>query len=103
MVRRVDGMQRRFVATVGIFGIVQDREDFEILFMCDRIILMRMALGASHRCAHPNRKCRIHAIDHRGVAELFVISPTLAVGHRIAMKRGRDQLFVSRIGQQVTG
>ncbi len=67
----------------------------------DRVVFVRVALGAGHRRPHPRGHRRVDAVDDRGVAELLVVRASLAVRHRVPMKRGRDELVLGRIRQQV--
>ncbi len=92
---------RRFVASVGVLRLVEDIEDFEVLVLCQWIILVRMALRTAERQSHPYRHRGVDAVDDGDIAELFVVGTTFIVGQRVAMEGRRNQVVFGGIGQQV--
>ena len=95
-------MQRRFVTSIRVFRIIEDREQTKKIFLGDRIVLVIVTLGTRHRRPHPDCCGRVHSVNNGDVTEFFVVRTTFVVGHRISMKGGRDQLVVGRVRQQVT-
>lgn len=92
-----------FIASVGILGLVEDREETEVFLLGDGVIFVAMALGASHGEAHPDGHGRVDAIDHGNVAKFFVVGSSFVVGQGIAVKGGGDELIGSGIGEEITG
>ncbi len=69
----------------------------------DRVVLVRMALGAAPCEPHPCLPGRRDAVLHRRVPELFVVGASFRVGHRVAMEAGRYQIVLGRLREQVAG
>ena len=99
----VEAQERRFVALVGVLRVVEEGEELVILLLRDGVILVRVALGAGHRGAHPDSKGRVHAVHDGGDAPFLVIGAALVVRHRVAMERRALELLVGRLLQQVGG
>ena len=93
--------ERRLIASICICGIVEQREDLEILLVRDWVVLVGMTLRASHRRAHPNRERCAHAIDDRDIAKLFVTGAAFVVGLCIPMKGGGNELVLCRVWQEI--
>ena len=72
---------------IGVFGIVQEREQSKIIFLREGIVFVVVALGAIHRGAHPDRQCRVHAVDDRRIAEFLVVGAAafLGAGYRVPL------------------
>jgi len=58
---------------------------------------MGMTLSACHGRSHPGRKCRVHPIDDRDVAELLVVRSAFVVRLCIAMKSRGHDLLIARV------
>ena len=93
--------QRRLVVPVGVLRLVEEGVHPEVVVQRDRVVLMRVALGARHRGAHPHRQSGVDPVDHRHCAELLVVGATLGVVHRVPVESGRDQLRARRLRQEV--
>ena len=93
--------QWRFVPAVGILRIVQNREELKEFVLREWIILVTMTLSTRNRCSHPDFHRRVHSIDHRDVAKLFVLCAAFIICHRVAMKRCGHYLFVTCIRQHI--
>ena len=90
--------RRRDVRLVGPCLLsLKNAKKLKVLVLRDRIVLVRMALGTSHRGPHPDGHRRVDAIDDGNVAKLLVVGAAFVVGQRVAMKRRRDQLFIGRV------
>ena len=94
-------MQRHFVFLVAVRTLIEEGVELEVLVDRDGIKLVRVALGAGHRGAHPHRKGGVHPVDDGGVAEFLVVGAAFVLRHRVAMKRGCDELIVRGIWQKV--
>ena len=101
--RRIDFMERGFVAFVAIGALVEERVGLEVFRDGDRVVLMGVALRAGHGGAHEYRIGRVDPVDDGGVAELFVAGAAFVLGHRVAMKGGRNDLVFGGVGEQVAG
>ena len=87
---------------VGRFvGVVQQRHQRIIIRVQDRVVLMRVALGAVERQAHPSGPRDGDAIDHGVEAVLVGIRAAFFVEHRVAMEAGGDEIVGRGIGQEV--
>jgi len=62
-------------------GVVKHGEKPEVFPLRNWIIFVGVALGASHRSAHPDRHGRVHPVYHRGVAESSSFVPPSPVRH----------------------
>ena len=89
---------------VGRFvGVVQQRHDAEVIRVQDRVILVRVALRAVHRQAHPGRAGGADAVDH-GVEAVFVgVGAAFFVEHRVAMEASGDVVVGRGAGEEVAG
>ena len=84
----------RGAGAVGIFGVVEEGEEFVILTVCDGIELVRVALGATHREAKPNRSGGVDAVDDRLHAELLAIGSALLIDESVPVEgRGNELAF----------
>ena len=99
----VKRLHRSFVHTISIRRVVEDGEQAEVIFLGDGVVLVSMTLGTGHRGAHPNGHGGVHAIHDGDVAVFLVARAALVVRHRIAMKRGRGQLLIGGVVQQIAG
>ena len=99
--RRDDLHRRALVALVGICRLVEDGVGAEVFGLRDRVVLVRVALRAGHRRAHPDRVGRVDAVDHGRDAELLIARAALVLRHRVAVERRGDQLVLGRVRQQV--
>ena len=98
-----EAQHRRLVRAVRVRRVVQERQEAEVFGLRDRVVLVRVTLGTGHRRAHPHGHRRVDPIDHRDVAELLVAGPAFVVRQGVAVERGRGQLVVRRVRQQVAG
>ena len=92
-------MEGRFVFFVAVGALIEEGVELEVLVDGDGIVFMRVALRTGHRGTHKDGEGCVHAVDDRGVAELFIIGTAFVLGHRVAMKRGGDELVVRRVRQ----
>src|SRR5688572_27706481 len=69
---------------------VEEREQPVIVFLCDRIVLMVVALRATNGEAKPHCAERVGAVDHRLHAKLLGVCSAFAVGEGVALKTGRN-------------
>ena len=69
--------------------------------MRDGVVLVGMAIGASHGRTHPSGKGRVDPVGHCDITELLVIGSPFVVGLGVAVKGSGDQLVFGRLGQQV--
>jgi len=60
-----------------------------------------MALAAADGQAEPYGPGRIHAINHRFMAELLFVGAAFLVNQCVAVKRRRHALALRRIGKQI--
>src|SRR5262245_55762276 len=81
------------IVAVRVLRLIEECKKRVVLALRDRIIFVAVTLGTAHRNAHPDLHGRIHAILHRLYTKLLVVRTTLIVGHRVAMKCRREQLF----------
>ena len=95
--------QRRLITAVGVGGVVEHRVDLEELLLRDRIVFMRMTLGAGDRRAHPGAQGGVDPVDNRHRTKLLVDRATLAVGQRVAVEGGGDPVVERRLGKQIAG
>lgn len=93
----------RGAGAVGIFGVVEEGEEFVILTVCDGIELVRVALGATHSEAKPNRAGSVDAVDDRLDAELFAVRSALLVDESVSVKGGGNELAFAAVRKKVTG
>ena len=77
---------RRFVA------VIEEREELVVFLVRDRIVLVRVALGAADGQPQPDRAGGGDAIENRRHAELFLVGAPFGVGERLPVKR-RGQLL----------
>ncbi len=101
LLRRIDFEERAFVPAVCVSRVIKEREEPEILFLRDRVVLVAVALGAGDRRAHPHGHRRVHPVHDGDVAELLVVGAAFVVRQCVPMKRRRDELFVRGVGQQI--
>ena len=94
---------RAFIPAIGILCLVHQIEKLKILFLRDRVVLVVMALSASHGCPHPNGPGCIHPVNHSHIAKLLITCAAFVVGHGIAVKGSGYQLGIGWILQQVSG
>ena len=88
---------RRFV------GVVEQRHDGVIIRMQDRVVFVRMALGAVERESHPGGAGDADAVDH-GVEAVFVrVGAAFLVEHRITMEARGDEVVGRGAGEEVSG
>ncbi len=88
---------------VGLIGVVQVRHETKVILVCDRVVLVGVALSAAGCQSQPCRAGRRHPVRHGVVAVLQRINPAFFIQHRVAVKAGRDQLVPCGLGQHVTG
>ena len=93
----------RGAGAVGIFGVVEEGEEFVILPVCNRIELVRVALGATHREAKPNRSGGVDAVDDRLHAELLAVRSAFLVNEGVPVKGRGNKLGLGAFGKEVTG
>ena len=99
---RFKGMIRSFVLFVRIGALIEEGVELKVFIDRERIVFVRVALRTGHGGAHPHGKGGIHSINHRCIAEFFIIRATFVLCHRIAVKGGSDELIIGWIWQQVT-
>ena len=71
--------------------------------MRQRVVLVRVALGASPSHPHPRLAGGGDAILHCGDTVFLVVRSTLGIVHRVAMEARGDELVGGGLGQQVPG
>ena len=71
--------------------------------MRERVVLVRVALGAAHGEAQPDGAGHGDAVDHRVEPVLQRVDPALLVEHRVAVEAGRHAVPHRGVGQQVPG
>ncbi len=71
--------------------------------LCQRIVLVRVALRTRHGRSHPNGVGGIHAVNDGHIAKLLIIGSTFVIGQRIAVEGGRNPLTGGRIGKMIAG
>ena len=103
LLRRGQGKQGRVGGQIGVLALIEQGEEAVVIDLGDRIVLVRVTLGAADGEAHPDLHRRVHAILHRGHAEFLVVRAAFVIGHRVAMKGGGDLLILGRIRQQIAG
>ncbi len=96
-----DFEQRLIVRLVLVGGLVEEGVELVELLLRDRVVLVRVALGAADGQPHPDLSGRGDAVLDGGVAKLLVVGAALGVGHRVAVEAGGDELILRGHGQQV--
>ena len=76
-----------------LVGVVEERHELVILAVRDRVVLVRVALGAADRQAEPDGAGGADAVDHGVEAELQRVDAAFLVEHRVAVKAGGDALL----------
>ena len=94
---------RSFQIKVRFVRVVHIRHQPEVVFMRDRIELVRMTLSTLCRQAQPGRAGGGDAIGHRVVAKLQRIDSAFFIEHRVAMKARGHQLALRRVGKHIAG
>ena len=84
-------------------GIVEQRHHRIVIGVKNRVVLVRMALGAVEGEAHPGGASSADAVDH-GVEAIFVrVGAAFFVEHRVTVEAGRDEVVGRSAGQEVAG
>ena len=98
-------MPEERVIRIGIFvpSIIKESHELIILFMGKWIIGMAVTLHTGESCPHQGLPRSIYAVKYSCRSELFVISSSFIIGHRVAVKSSGNKLFVCSIWQQVSG
>ncbi len=99
----VEGFARQRHFAFDFIAIVEKREQPVILVVRDRIVLVRMALGAADRQPQPHGAGRGDAVENRLDAELLLVGAAFGVGERLAVKSGGQPLAGPRPVEQVAG
>ena len=94
---------RRVISPISILRLVKHRVKLIILFLSNRIVLMRVALGTTHRHSHPYLHGCIHSISNRFYTEFLIICATLGISLCVAMKCCGKQLVACGVFQKITG
>ena len=71
--------------------------------MRDRVVLVRVALGAAHGQPQPHAAGRGHAIEDRLDAKLLLVGAAFGVGQRLPMKGRGQPVQRRRAVEQVAG
>ena len=79
--------------------VVQESEQTVVLFMCDRIVFVRMALCTLDCQAKDAFADGVHPIEHRIHAKLFRIDASFLVQHRVPQEARGNDLILSRVRQ----
>ena len=87
---------------VGLVSAVEEGEELVILFLCQGIVFMTMALRALNRQAEDSLADGVHPVEHRFHAELLGVDAPFLVDHRVAQESGRDDLILRGVGLQVS-
>ena len=103
LLRCGQGQQRRIGREVGILALVEQPVEAVVIDLGDRVVLVRVALGAAYGEAHPHLHGGVHAILYSRHAELFVVGAAFIIRHRVAMEGGGDDLVLGGIGKQIAG
>jgi hypothetical protein len=103
LLRGVELHERSLVVAIGIGGLIQDRVKLEVFVERERVVLVRVALGARHGGAHPDGEGRVDAIDDGDGAEFLIVRAALGIVHRVPMEAGGVQLIGGRVGQKIAG
>ena len=86
-----------------LIGVIEQRHHRIVIGVQDRVVLMRMALGAVEREAHPSGAGRADAVDH-GVEAVFVrVGAAFFVEHRVAVEARGDEVVGRGARQEVAG
>ena len=92
---------RRVHRNIRFVRVIQKREDLVILFLCERIELVVMALGALDGHAQNALANGVDAVEHRLHAELLRVHAAFFIDHRVPQKTSSHQLILRWIRQQV--
>ena len=78
-------------------AVVEEGEQPVVVVVRDRIVLVRVALGALDRQAEHALADGVHAVEHRLHAELLGVDAAFFVDHRVAQEAGGDALVLRRV------
>ena len=87
---------------IGLLGVVQEGHQLVVLAMLDRVVFVRVALGAADSQAQPRGAGGGHPVGHRMETELQRIDAALLIEHRVAVESRGDELVSRRIRKQVS-
>ena len=103
----LDWRRRNWDARIGavatIDGAVEKCVKAVVFLLGDRVVLVRMTLGAHHRQAEPGGGRSRDAVLHRFGSIFLVITAAFIIGLGIAVETGGDFLIEGGVGQEVTG
>ena len=88
---------------LGLVVVVQEGEEPVVLLLGDRVVLVRMALGALDGQAEDALADGVHAVEHGLHAELLGVDAPFLVDHRVAEEAGGDDLVLRGARQLVAG
>ncbi len=86
-----------------LVAVVEEREQLIELVVRDRIVLVRVTLGAADGEPQPNAAGGGHAVEDRLDAPLLLVGAPFGIGQRLPMKRRRQPVVGRGAGQQVAG
>ena len=87
----------------GLGDVVEIVDELVIFFLAERIVFVVVATRAARGQAHPDRRGRVDPIHRVFEQKLVDRNSLLGVVAIVAVKAGRDELFVSGLGQKVSG
>ena len=87
----------------GVGCLIEVGKEFVVFLLCDRIVLVIVALSTFHAEPHPHHRCCFYSIDRIFHAVFFFDQPTFIGGGVVSQKSRRHTLVDCRIRQQVTG
>jgi len=90
-------------AVVGFVGVVQEREELEILGVRDGIEFVSVALAAADGQAQPRGAGGGDAVDDGVVTEFEGIDAAFFVEHGVAVKAGGDEVVWRGVRKKVAG
>ena len=86
-----------------LVGVVHQGKQREVVGVCQRVKLMRVALRAAGGEPQPGGAGGGDAIDHRQITKLQRVDSPFLVEHRVAVKAGRHNVVGRGAGEQVAG
>ena len=102
LIVRPDINDRTLIPSIRVLGVIEEGEKFEVLFLSDWIVLVRVALSTCHGRPHPHRHGRVDPINDRNVSELFIVGSTFIVRQGVPVESGCGQLLLRRILEEIT-
>ena len=91
------------IVRVRVGRLVEECVERVVLAMRERVVLVRVTLGASPSHPHPRLASGGNAILDRGDTVFLVVRSAFGVVHGVAMEAGGDEFFVRGLAEQVPG